>query len=464
MNRVLPSRFCPVSVPIVIIGGGACGLVAALAAHDAGAKVLVIERDALTNGSTALSSGLIPASGTRWQKQSGVADCNERFERDINRKGNYEADPVLVSTVCAKSADTLEWLADRYRLNFVLIQDFLYPGHSAYRMHAHPSKTGKGLIDELFNAAVDAGIDFLCSSQVTALFAEPDGLITGVEITRPDGTKEDVGCDTLILACNGFGGNPSLVSKYIPEMAGALFFGHTGNQGDAIIWGKTLGADLKHLGAYQGHGSVATPHNILITWAIIMEGGIQLNENGVRFSNEQEGYSEQSVKVLAQPGRIVWNVYDTRMHNLALQFEDYKKANQAGAVKVLGNESELASTLGVPLKIIENSLSQLKNFSDGEQQCPFGRDFKKKLGIAGPPFYVVRVTGALFHTQGGLSIDEFSRVLRPNDSHFPNLFAAGGAAVSVSGSGAGGYLSGNGLLTAICFGRIAGENAANLIQ
>jgi fumarate reductase flavoprotein subunit len=72
------------------------------------------------------------------------------------------------------------------------------------------------------------------------------------------------------------------------------------------------------------------------------------------------------------------------------------------------------------------------------------------------------VAGALFHTQGGLAIDSQARVLDLKGRPFPNLFAAGGAAVGVSGSRPSGYLSGNGLLTATVFGRIAGMNAAEL--
>ena len=75
-----------------------------------------------------------------------------------------------------------------------------------------------------------------------------------------------------------------------------------------------------------------------------------------------------------------------------------------------------------------------------------------------PPFHAVKVTGALFHTQGGLAIDSKGRVKRKDGAGFPNLFAAGGAAAGVSGSTAAGYLSGNGLLTATVLGRLTGES------
>jgi fumarate reductase flavoprotein subunit len=80
-------------VPVLVIGAGASGLVAALAARDAGAAVLVLEREASPGGSTALSSGFVPAAGTRFQRAKGVADSPERLAADIQRKNHGQADP-----------------------------------------------------------------------------------------------------------------------------------------------------------------------------------------------------------------------------------------------------------------------------------------------------------------------------------------------------------------------------------
>ena len=148
-------------------------------------------------------------------------------------------------------------------------------------MHAHPSRTGSALINSLLEAVEKAGVDVVCSAQVEDLFAREDGTIHGLSIKRPDGMVERVGCDAVIFACNGFGGNRIMVDEFIPEMSDNLYFGHAGNKGDSVSWAKQLGASLAQMGSYQGHGSVATPHGVLITWAIIMEGGIQLNSDGV---------------------------------------------------------------------------------------------------------------------------------------------------------------------------------------
>ncbi|MEQ9329774.1 FAD-dependent oxidoreductase [Thalassobaculum sp.] len=456
---VLPADVAfDVSVPLVIVGAGACGLTAALAAHEQGAGVLVLERDSVPRGSTAMSSGMIPAAGTRFQAEHGVEDSPELLARDIMAKNHDAADQAVVAAVTAASGATVEWLADRWRVPLSLVTGFLYPGHSVMRMHAPPSRTGAELIGALSRAVEEAGVDMVTEARVTDLFAGPDGRIEGLAYGRPDGTVERVGCDRLVLACNGYGGNPEMVRRFIPEMAGARYHGHAGNVGDAVTWGEALGAQLADMGAYQGHGSLAEPHAILITWALMMEGGIQVNAEGRRFSNEHLGYSEQAAAVIAQPGAVAWNVYDARLHALGRDFDDYREAEAAGAVRSGATVAELAAATGLPAEALAASLEQAARGVAGETD-PFGRDFTGKPGLQAP-YYAVKVTGALFHTQGGLAVDPDGRVLRADGRRMPNLYAGGGAARGLSGSAGFGYLSGNGLLSAAVLGRICGTVAS----
>jgi fumarate reductase flavoprotein subunit len=419
-------------VPVVVIGAGACGLTAALAAKDAGVEVLVLERDATPSGSTALSSGFVPAAPTRFQNGD---DSAEKMFLDIQGKNHGQADADLVRAICQASGPTIEWLADAHGIPFQLVEGFLYPGHSVERMHSVPEKTGEALLAALLRAC--AGIDMLCSAKVTQVSKEK------IIFERPDGSEESVEYDALIFACSGFGGNAAMVREHIPEAGSALYFGHAGNQGDAVRWGTKLGAAIRDMSGYQGHGSVATPQNILVTWALMTEGGIQVNADGQRFSNEHLGYSEQCVPVLRQPGGIAWCIYDERLHRLGMTFPDYRDAQAAGAVKI-----------NPALPRLEETLEKVRRYASGGQD-PFGRDFSKKPTLV-PPYYGIKVTGALFHTQGGLVVDPQARVLDSSGRPVPRLFAGGGAACGISGPHAWGYLSGNGLLTAIVLGRLAG--------
>lgn len=450
-----------VRVPVLVVGAGACGLVAALAAHDAGAEVLVLERDAQPAGSTALSSGFVPACETRWQRERGIDDSVAQMAADIQRKNRGEADARIVEAVCRASGPTLEWLADAHGIDFVLVEGFLYPGHSALRMHSVPEKTGAALMAALQRAAAGAGIDILASAHVRTVFADEARRVTGVAFERPGGAVEEVGCDALVLASSGFGGDRALVRAHLPEIAEALYFGHVGNQGDALRWGAALGAATRDLSAYQGHGSVATPHGILITWALMMEGGFQVNALGERFSNEHMGYSEQCLPVLEQSGGVAWCVFDERLHRLGLDFEDYRRADALGAVRRGETVAALAAACGLPANRLAATFERVRDYAAGAAHDPFGRDFTRKPPLA-PPYRAIKVTGALFHTQGGLVVDPSARVVDSGGRPLPNLFAGGGAACGLSGAHVWGYLSGNGLLAAVVLGRLAGRAAAAL--
>jgi fumarate reductase flavoprotein subunit len=456
-----PSGGFESSVAVLIIGAGAAGLCAALAAHEAGAEVAILERDAVPRGSTTLSAGLIPAAATRFQKAQGIVDTPKLFAADIVEKSHHEADPAIVEWVTAQSAATVEWLADRHGLPFSVVDDFDYPGHSARRMHGLPSRSGSELIDRLRHAAEAAGVPLLTQASVTALFADSDRRILGLEVTRPDGAQDVIGCAALVLACNGYGGNPAMVAQHIPEMAGALYFGHPGNRGEAVMWGKALGARLLHMSGYQGHGSVAHPHGILITWAAMMEGGFQVNTKGRRFSNESLGYSEQAAWVIAEPAAVAFDIFDARIAGIARQFEDFRQAEASGAVIGADSIEQLAAGLKLPGDALLESFMEVERLKRDRGTDRFGRIFAGVPPLS-PPFRAVRVTGALFHTQGGLAVDRHACALAADGRPLPNLFAAGGAAAGVSGSKASGYLSGNGLLTATVLGRTAGTAAANI--
>ena len=202
---------------------------------------------------------------------------------------------------------------------------------------------------------------------------------------------------------------------------------------------------------------------VLITWAVVMEGGFQVNSDGLRFSDESRGYSEQAAIVLAQPAAMAFDIFDERIAAVARQFADFQQAEASGAVIEASTVAHLAERLTLPLPALAQSFADVEAAKRAGTTDRFGRDFVGAAPLT-PPFRAVKVTGALFHTQGGLAVDETARVLDVSGNPLPNLFAAGGAAAGVSGSRASGYLSGNGLLTATVLGRVAGQHAADLVK
>ena len=443
--------------PVLIVGGGACGLTAALALHRQGIEAVVLERDAFPSGSTALSSGFIPAPGTVAQRALGIDDSPEVFAADIQHKARGQAAPHLVQAYAQAIGPALDALAEHHGLPWQVLTGFLYPGHSVHRMHAVPEKTGAGLMARLQAAADAAGIAVLTRAQVQTLYTDAAQRVRGVGCVRPDGQHELISGEVVLLACNGFGGAPELVQRHLPEMAHAIYAGHAGNDGSALRWGEQLGAASADLGAYQGHGSWALPQGALISWALMMEGGVQVNARGERFHDETQGYSEAAVQVLAQPDGLAWNVFDDALLALAQDFPDFVQAQAAGAVQHADSVQALARGIGCDAEVLSCTLASVR---PGLEPIT-GRHFTRALQ---PPFHAVKVTGALFHTQGGLSVDARMRVLTTAGQPLPNVLAAGGAARGVSGTAVWGYLSGNGLLSAVAGGHLAAQTAAELLS
>jgi fumarate reductase flavoprotein subunit len=452
-------------VPVAIVGAGACGLVAALGLRDVGVDCVLIERDAKPSGSTALSSGFIPAPGTRMQREAGVADSAAQFAQDIQTKAHGTAAAHLVAAFSERIGSVIDDLNAMHGIEFIVLDGFLYPGHSVRRMHAVPQKTGAALVAQLESAAIQAGADILTQATVRELWVDDAQRITGLGYERPDGSMEHLRCDALILACNGFGGNAQMVRELLPEMRDATFAGHAGNDGSAIAWGQALQASMADLGGYQGHGSWAIPQGALISWALMMEGGVQVNARGERFHDETQGYSEAAVHVLAQPGGVAWNVFDEPILELARGFPDFCEAERAGALKTCANIEALAALIGCDTT---NLIASCAGYvpADGSKDIKNGQKnaLARSKRALQAPYYAVKVTGALFHTQGGLDIDAQCCVLQSNGQPFPNLLAAGGAARGVSGNAVWGYLSGNGLLSAVAGGSIAAETAATMVK
>ncbi|MFZ9709007.1 MAG: FAD-dependent oxidoreductase [Steroidobacteraceae bacterium] len=448
------------SVPVVVVGAGACGLTAALAARDQGVDVLVLERDERPWGSTSMSLGAVCGVGSQQQRQHGVTDSVEQFVADVMAKTEGRAAELLARRIGERSGPVLDWLAEQHAVPLLLDFKWTGLGHSVPRLHIPPGRNGEELLALLLNACARAGVEVMTNARVTHLYADSTGRVRGLRILRPDGSQEELGCDTLVLATCGFGGNAEMIAEYIPEMASAKYFGHEGNRGDGIQWGIQLGAAVGDMSAYQGLGTLADPQQIVVPHPLMIEGGFLVNVTGRRFTHELENISGMCVPVLQQPEGRAWVIFDERLHQSCRAHSvEQRQLEEVGAIKRGADWAELEQACRLPAGSLAAEATAIGAARAEGVKDRFGRSFAD-LPALQPPYLAVRVTGALFHTQGGLEIDAQARVLRRDGSVLPNLYAGGGAARSISGPAVTGYLPAVGLSTAITLGAIAGEAAA----
>ncbi|MBF4573137.1 FAD-dependent oxidoreductase [Herbiconiux sp. VKM Ac-1786] len=451
-DAVLADRY-----DLIVVGAGACGLVAALAASDAGCSVVVLEKLDSPGGNTTLSTGSVPGAGTRFQREAGIEDSPARMVEDLLRTSGPHDAEHLVELMAETSAEVIEWLVDDHDIGLHLITDYKHVGHSVARLHAPSDRNGANLTADLVRAVSRAHVPIVTGTPVTSLTTS-DGRVTGVVAETPDGPRT-ITAGAVVLASNGFGADRSLLRELIPAMADAPYHGAAGSTGEGIAWAQQLGAPLANATAYQAYAAVATDEGDILSWTTVERGAVIVGPDGRRLGDESVGYSDFAGVIAAQTPES-FAVMDERIHDYVARHEPrFVKIIDLGRVQRAADLDELAALIGCDVSALGATLDAAATAASGTAADEFGRTDFGTGGALQAPYFVCRTHPAMFHTQGGVSVDRDARVLDGAGEAIPGLYAGGGVAAGISGrEGAGGYASGNGLSTAVGLGYAAGRH------
>jgi fumarate reductase flavoprotein subunit len=436
---------------IIVIGAGGCGLMAALVAAQKGARVLLLEKTDKPGGGTAFSSRGIRAAGSRCQREAEIDDSPELYAEDILRRNNNESDVALTRHLTEMSGRVADFLADAAGIEFQL-GEFAF-GHSALRSHSW--KADKTITDFLFEVVErERNIQVCFSTPVLSLSQEVSGAVTGVVTDEKVLTGRKV-----ILASGGFGASRELLSRYIPKAVDIPFPGHFGSTGDGIKMALAAGAVTENMGAFQPYPAYIGPGKRAVSPEVALSGGIMVDLGGKRFVDETKYPGGLGTKMLDLPGKQAYEIFDDRIYQLHSNISGLRNLASlfdSGILKKAQTAEELAGRLGIDADGLKQTIQDYNSVAGGGKDA-FGRTLPEPFSA---PLYGIKVTVALYHTQGGLKVSPDGQVLRPDGSVIPNLYAGGGVAVGVSGKGLEGYLPGNGLLASLGLGMRAGEHAA----
>lgn len=436
---------------VVVVGGGGAGISAAIAAAEQGAQVTLIEKQGYLGGATILSGGKIPAVGTKQQLEAGVEDSVAALARDILRPSNYSARLELVYTVAENAKPVAEWMEDM-GVKWSLMES-LYYGQTVRRMLTADG-TGVGMTQAMIDRlnAFD-NITVMLETEGTGLITDETGAVAGVTAQNKQDGAFTIAAKNTVLATSGFAANKEMLKKYMPEIADAYPMVAPGATGEGILWGMELGAAVANMNAYQGYGFYKEGVGGL-DQGIANRGGILVNLNTERFCNEYDGYSQLAPHVIAQPEHHVYLIFDEANAQATGMFETYK---EKGAVISADTVEALAEQTGL------DAAKLARVFDDYRAGIERGEDMFNRTKLPASfegPFHAIYMTADLRHTQGGLVTDVKTHVLREDGTVIQGLYAAGGVMEGFSSRGGAAYMSGNGLLQALVFGKIAGECAA----
>ncbi|MBV8693000.1 MAG: FAD-dependent oxidoreductase [Actinobacteria bacterium] len=342
-------------VDVVVVGSGAAALAAALAAHDAGATVAVVERAESVGGTTAVSGGGV------WMPRNhvtGVDDSREEALAYMAHLSRGRATDEQLTRYVDEGPDILAGLEKRTRLRFgaiswpdyhpemdgarqsgrmveptlfdttvlgdwakklrrapvlglpLTLQESTVEWTPSYtperydgaeikrRVEARQVACGQALIAGLLDGCLQRGIEPLLGARAVEIMAGPGGAVAGLVIEQ-NGRRVDINARAVVLASGGYEWNGSLRSRFLP---GPLTHPTSppGNEGDGLLMAMELGADLANMNEAWWYPAGAVPgeeydgHQLSRFIAVERTAphSIMVDRFGHRFVNEAANYND----------------------------------------------------------------------------------------------------------------------------------------------------------------------------
>lgn len=449
--------FLPETADVVVIGGGAAGMSAAIEAAEYGAEVILLEKMNYLGGNTLRATGGMNAAETAAQRAAGITDSRESFFNDTMESGHWLNNDTLVHLLVELSADSVRWLTG---FGADLSDVGRLAGHTVSRTH-RPSggaPVGRELVPVMTTRVKSLGVDVRTENRATALTfkegrnGEP-AEVTGVRAETNEGRVYRIRAKAVIIATGGFGASPELYVKMNPALKGFKTTNHPGANGDYLVLLEGLDAALVDMEFIQTHPTVEPDNGVLITEAVRGNGGILVNREGDRFTDELGFRDVLSRDILAQPEKSARLIFDSTIRESLSATDTYFALNLISRADTL---EELADLLGVSPRGLKFAVDRYNRFQAEGADADFGRN-DMPLPLTEPPFFGIRVAPAVHHCMGGIEINGRAEVLNEAGLSIRGLFAAGEA---TGGIHAANRLGGNSLIDAVTFGRIAGTEAA----
>ena len=490
-----------VDADVVVVGAGGAGMTAAITAAAEGKSVVILESQSMVGGNSVRATGGMNAGKTVYQDENefgesagvektlktaaekyadnetitalaktvseqwaayqanptGYFDSVELMELDTMIGGKGINDPELVETLCANSADAIDWL-DEHGITLHNVSSF--GGASVKRIHRPVNAEGKTvsvgsyMIPLLQENCEKAGVKMMLDTTATEILTDANGAAVGVKATGASGETVTVNAKAVVLATGGFGANLDMVVKYKPELKGFMTTNAPGIQGQGIEMAQAIGAATVDMDQIQIHPTVEANTAALITEGLRGDGAVLINEEGQRFIDEVGTRDVVSAAEIAQTGSYSWLVVDQAMADASSVIQGYIKK---GYTVTGATYEELGKAMGVDAAAFAETMDKWNGYVEAKNDPDFGRtSFANPLNTA--PYYAVKVTAGVHHTMGGLKINANTEVLNEKGEVIPGLFAAGEVTGGVHGAN---RLGGNAVADFTVFGRIAGAAASD---
>lgn len=434
---------------VIVAGSGLAGLSAALAAHESGARsILILEKGPLVGGHSVFASGSMTFIDTKRQLE-GVSDTVDAFVEDARFVGGDINEP-MVRMIGEDSAEAIDWL-ESHGVKFGQIPFRAFGGMKARCISSSGNFGAKHYVTTLYEAVRRSGVQTRLLEPVRDLQRKGDYW----EVTvQPSGkSPSTLYAKSVVLATGGFTANVSMRMQYDPRLDGTLSTtanpqGHffDGASGDGHKMAFKLGA-----AAVNMQNMIVMPYwnGRLLDYA---GGEIYVDASGTRFVDETSSHLTISEKILALPDRSFWVITDSKTHKGA----NFGTKLAMGGIHKSESIGEMAASMGIPQGALKKTIDEFNIAVRSGNDPKFGRTlFLQTLDT--PPFYWGKETLFVHGTLGGVRTDLDCRVLTEDNEPIHGLFAAGEIVGGVWGKD---RMGGCALTACVVQGRRAGVSAA----
>ena len=456
---------------VCVVGAGGAGFAAAIAAAQAGANVVVLEKCSIDGGSTNVSEGALNAVDPERQEPQGIEDSIDTFYQTTIDGGHGTGNPELVEYLVNNALDSVHWLEDLG----VRFKDEVgsATGSLGQRSHYPYTPSGNTYIRsfEDFQAAHADQLLVLNDVQATDLILDDAGAVVGVKGLFKGDQEVTVNAKAVIIATGGFGANveyrQSVNDGVWKEVVLDETIGCTNiqpcAQGEGLKLAEQAGAELINLSDIQLHPCGTPGTGLMEDIRTSGRNRIFVNESGDRFVNEGAERDTLCKAIFAQPD----STYFIVVNKLRYPDPDWVDGNGATVANmiarghVVGADTveELAEATGMDAAKLQASIDAYNAVVRGEAEDEFGftADNTADAEMTEGPWYACQKVPTVHHTMGGIRIDVNAQACDADGEPIPGLFACGEVTGGIHGEN---RLGGNAIADCMTFGRAAGANSA----
>lgn len=440
-----------IDADVVILGAGAAGLSAALEASNAGASVVVLEKQGIVGGSTTRSGGKLVAAGTKQQEEAGfTGDTAEDLYNYLSSFDTYhEIDADKLHEFTDHALEDVQWL-EGLGVDVINVE----PIHSSITpWRVLNTKGGGGQVSgiggqitvPLYDAVAKTDTQFIYNCTADEILMK-DGKAVGAKGTMKDGSTVTVNAKGVIIATGGYASNHELGSVYYKNYSTSV---PAGNVGDGFTMAEAVGADV-----YQSKGVQEVAVSFTCGVGINEESGLVVNNKGERVVDEWTYQSHVATALRESGSEGGWYIACSNDPNPTVQYGMTLDSTLSAETV-----EELAEKMGADPETLAATVTRYNELCDKGVDEDFGKPSEYLTKLEGP-YYAIQMNPVLTVTFGGINTDTASHVLDKEGNVIGGLYAAGETAfVGIFGSE---YPScGVAIGSSVHYGRLAGQNAAN---